>query len=82
MRLIIATILAISAVSSGAWAQNGIDQSQTGPPNTMPMTAQQAPVGHRQPRAKDLPPDVAQSGPKAISRDKALNKKLIICRGC
>ena len=66
-----------------AWAQNAtarppagqIEQqgAGTGPP---------APVGHRQPQAKDAPAEMPPADQATRDLDKALAKKLTICRGC
>ena len=78
---LVAAILVCSALLAGhAWAQSG-STSTAGQSNQLP----QAPVGHRQPRAQDLPTDTAPSASdEAIRRadqgvDKALNS---ICKGC
>jgi hypothetical protein len=45
----------------------------------------QAPVGHRQPRAQDLPPSVLRNeGGEAsgFNADRELDQKLQICKGC
>jgi len=44
----------------------------------------QAPVGHRQPRASDVPADTPKTNEEEtqIQRDRELDKKLWICRGC
>jgi hypothetical protein len=65
----------------GAWAES---------PTTRPPAGRleqpdpgQAPVGHRQPQAKDLPPaDMPPADEATRDLDKALAKKLTICRGC
>ncbi len=46
--------------------------------------SREAPVGHRQPKATDVPPDQETAAEKKQKElDKALNKKLkSICRGC
>jgi hypothetical protein len=43
-----------------------------------------APVGHRQPRASDIPADTQRTAPdeRQVQRDRELDKKLWICRGC
>jgi hypothetical protein len=45
-----------------------------------------APVGHRQPRVSDIPPearDATENPPKADPADAALDRKIkSICRGC
>ena len=49
-----------------------------------PLTVPEAPVGHRQPRAADLPPEsknsATESGRSQMDRD--LDKAMEICRGC
>jgi hypothetical protein len=44
----------------------------------------QAPVGHRQPRARDLPSGVAreEANPPQSARARKLDRDLQICRGC
>ena len=42
-----------------------------------------APVGHRQPQTKDVAPaDIPPADQATRDLDKALEKKLTICRGC
>jgi hypothetical protein len=43
----------------------------------------EAPVGHRQPRAGDLPPNVADDPTHLDAEDAALDRRIkSICRGC
>ncbi len=59
---------------------------------TQSMARQQAPVGHRQPKMNDLPPDLARKESGETSkpqpdddrqnRQNAIDKDLKICRGC
>ncbi len=51
-------------------------------PATAPLSA---PVGHRQPREKDLPPAISreeQQQRDVLSRQRAFDRSLQICRGC
>jgi hypothetical protein len=50
----------------------------------IPSTVPQAPVGHRQPKLSDLPPESqrAATTTERSARDRELDKKLQICRGC
>ena len=67
--------------SPGAYAQSG---SSTVPKNSDKTTIQ-APVGHRQPRAGDVPNEKNLSDPNSAmnKEDAALDKKIkSICRGC
>ena len=65
--------------SPAAFAQGGSSTAQKNAP------AVQAPVGHRQPRAGDVPNEKNLSDPNnAMNKeDAALDKKIkSICRGC
>jgi hypothetical protein len=77
------TILAMSLmVLSGC--PDAFAQGSTVPKNSAPPTVQ-APVGHRQPRAGDVPNEKNLSDPNdPLSRENALLDKKIksICRGC
>ena len=42
----------------------------------------QAPIGHRQPSAKDVPPRVEENLGVRSSQDEAIDRKLRICRDC
>jgi hypothetical protein len=70
-----AAILASSATSRTALAQQ---------PDPAANLRYEAPIGHRQPRIQDLPPDVAQDEKKMQDEQDALDRKLetSICRGC
>jgi hypothetical protein len=61
--------------------------AQTGSPGAAnkPSTIREAPVGHRQPRADQMPSEKNLSDPNksANKEDAALDRKLrSICRGC
>jgi dihydroorotate dehydrogenase len=53
-------------------------------PREIPSTVPQAPVGHRQPKLYDLPPESrgAATNTERSQRDRELDKILEICRGC
>jgi hypothetical protein len=42
----------------------------------------QAPIGHRQPRRQDLPPDVREKEGMVSARQRDFDRSLNICRGC
>lgn len=77
-------IMAVLLVTSGALAQS---KSGTSAPATPSATTNsggipQAPVGHRQPRASDVPSAQEKSYTES-AEDKALDRKIkSICRGC
>jgi hypothetical protein len=54
------------------------------PPPAATEGRAQAPIGHRQPRPGDLPPDVRreEGGMVRSPVDRELDQKLQICRGC
>jgi hypothetical protein len=42
----------------------------------------EAPVGHRQPRARDVPLQSPTEIERLTPEDAAIDRKLVICRGC
>jgi hypothetical protein len=40
------------------------------------------PIGHRQPRLRDLPFAAISELERLSAEDRALDRKLMICRGC
>lgn len=79
--------LALSGACGVAAAQNNPNQAPRGP-NSEPQTTgqdgarRQAPIGHRQPTPKDLPPGLEQNLGTRSLEDQALDQKLRICRDC
>ena len=85
MRLVMFAVVVIAGLSGSALAQNDKDQSPVGSTTTATPERQapvQAPVGHRQPKAKDLPADILQNEQRETTRDNGSDKRLTICRGC
>jgi hypothetical protein len=76
-----ALLLAIGMSSASAIAQSGNSgASKSGSGGVLP-----APVGHRQPRAGDVPDEKNLSNPNApVNKEDAMLDKKIksICRGC
>ena len=64
--------------SSGSGQTTGQANSGTG----QSTNVRQAPVGHRQPTAKDVPPSVDQNLGARSPEDQAVDRKLRICRDC
>ena len=82
----LATAALGSLIASGALAQSDT-QPNPAPKSTpaQPGFAQQipeAPIGHRQPNATDVPNSVLRSEGERAEDDKKLDKELNICRGC
>ena len=84
MRNLIMTIAVLALIGSpAAMAQTGSNSGSTGAAN--PAPSREAPVGHRQPRAGDVPSEKNLSDPNdPLSKENALLDKKIksICRGC
>ena len=83
MRNLMMTMALLALTGSPAMAQTG---SNTGSPGaTNPAPAREAPIGHRQPRAADVPSEKNLTDPNdPLSKENAaLDKKIkSICRGC
>jgi hemolysin-activating ACP:hemolysin acyltransferase len=77
MRRAICTAAIIVGLLGGAFAQNNKNSG-----TNMGMTKHEAPIGHRQPTLKSLPPDVLQNEPKSAPGEREYDKTLTICRGC
>jgi hypothetical protein len=93
MRNFINTIAVLALLGSrGAAAQTvGTARSSAGSSTTAtaPFSLTQdarltggAPVGHRQPRARDVPSQSSGDLERLSAEDAAVDRKLIICRGC
>jgi hypothetical protein len=81
-RTIISMVLMVLIGAPGALAQSGKTGSSTA---TKGSGVLPAPVGHRQPRAGDVPDEKNLSNPSdpANKEDAALDRKIrSICRGC
>ena len=84
-----ALIVVGTGAASVVLAQNDPNASTSGSaspnPNRSPDPPQrlEAPIGHRQPATRDLPPDVRRDEGAVTTREKELDDKLnSICRGC
>jgi hypothetical protein len=83
-----AATLAIAAsviLAAGAAAQGPADPSTkrvVAPPRTSGQAPRDihSPIGHRQPAAKDVPPEVNEAAPNPANRQ--IDRRLNICRGC
>jgi hypothetical protein len=67
-----------SAASSGSGANQIVSSAHA--PDTRLMG--DAPVGHRQPHASDVPLESADDLEHLSAEDAAVDRKLNICRGC
>jgi hypothetical protein len=83
-RTIVVLSLLLLMGGSAAFAQNGKTMGNPGASN-LPSTIPQAPIGHRQPRASDVPDEKSLNDPNSSvnKEDAALDRKIkSICRGC
>jgi hypothetical protein len=83
MRNLITTMALLALIGSPAMAQTGTNTGSPGAAN--PAPAREAPIGHRQPRAGDVPSEKNLNDPNdPLSKENALLDKKIksICRGC
>jgi hypothetical protein len=82
------TVVAMSllvALGSAAFAQSGSKGAGASGQSAGSGSVLQAPVGHRQPRAGDVPSEKNLNDPNAAANkeDAELDKKIkSICRGC
>jgi hypothetical protein len=93
MRNVIKIAAVLSLLGSrGTIAQTvGSARSSAGPLTTAtaPLSSTQdmrlsagAPVGHRQPKARDVPSQNPGDLERLAEEDTAVDRKLVICRGC
>lgn len=84
MRNLMTTMALLALIGSpAAMAQTGSNTGSPGAAN--PGPAREAPIGHRQPRAGDVPNEKNLNDPNdPLSKENALLDKKIksICRGC
>ena len=84
MRNLVTTIALLALIGGPATAQTGSNTGSPGAANpSQPL--REAPVGHRQPRADQVPPEKNLSDPNdPLSKENAILDKKIksICRGC
>jgi hypothetical protein len=88
MRLVFALVAVLSA--STALAQGNLGQPKPATPTEPQTTGQgyhpgeipEAPIGHLQPKAIDLPPEVRDAGAKPTPAQQEYDKRLRICRDC
>jgi hypothetical protein len=84
MRKLITTA-ALLIFSSAAIAQTGGTGSSSTTSASQPRMSREAPIGHRQPRADEVPSEKNLSDPNnpMNKEDAALDRKIkSICRGC
>jgi hypothetical protein len=84
MRSLIVTMTMLALIGSPAMAQTG-SGSGSAAATSQSQPTREAPVGHRQPRAGDVPSEKNLNDPNdPLSKENALLDKKIrsICRGC
>lgn len=87
-KLIVTAILTILISARTAAAQislqpgPSLDQGLIPIESTLPITVGQAPIGHRQPKLRDVPTEKPSDLERPADEDVRVDRKLIICRGC
>jgi hypothetical protein len=86
MRRLITTTVLMVLIGGSAIAQTGTGTGSSGS-SVLPTNPafREAPIGHRQPRAGDVPPEKNLNDPNnpVNKEDAALDRKIkSICRGC
>jgi hypothetical protein len=85
MRKLIMSMALLALIGApAAMAQTGSKTGTSGAAN-QPQVPREAPIGHRQPRADEVPSEKNLSNPDtpANREDAALDRKIkSICRGC
>ena len=74
----------LTNVAAGAQTAQPRDQTSGAAPPADAAPLPQAPVGHRQPRAADIPapPEKTAADRERERKDRELNERLRICRNC
>jgi hypothetical protein len=82
LRRIVFSTAAAAFITLGTAA--GIAVAQEGAKPLLPaQDRMQAPIGHRQPRAQDLPPKILNNEGSRTESEKEMDRRLnSICRGC
>ena len=86
-------LVAVAVLAGAAAAQNNPNPAsrpsggaqttgQTDSTTGQVGSGREAPVGHRQPRAKDLPSGSNESAPIRSPEEQDVDRKLRICRDC
>jgi len=67
-------------IGAPATSASSANTADIAPP--VQTTRWSAPVGHRQPRVRDVPSENASDIGRISDEDRAIDRRLIICRGC
>jgi hypothetical protein len=88
MRAVSYALLAVTLLLSAAAAQNNPDQPPRGSSSSVQSMGQPttsgrgAPIGHRQPKVKDVPSWIEENLGTRSLEDETIDRKLRICRDC
>jgi hypothetical protein len=88
MRPVSYALVAVTLLWSAAAAQNNPAQPPRGSSGSAQSmgqpasSAREAPIGHRQPRAKDVPSSTEENLGARSREDEIIDRKLRICRDC
>ena len=90
MRNLIKTAALLALLGSRIAMAQTVEKSPSGPAAPIvtsslaqdPRSVGDAPIGHRQPHANDVPSEDAGGLEQLSAEDAAVDRKLNICRGC
>ena len=83
MRLVVCATAVMLGLSGSALAQNSTNQTPDSANTKQGTVGWQAPIGHRQPTLKTLPPDVLQQEQATPPGYERYDKRTMeICKGC
>ena len=90
MRALAMTYAIVATLCGAALAQNNAQPSGSGAQTTgransgtgQATGVREAPIGHRQPSAKDVPQEIDDNLGARSPEDEAVDRKLRICRDC
>ena len=80
--LLMALMVLIGGADAFAQGSSSVSKNSGGGGNAGGGGVIQAPVGHRQPTAKDVPPGFQDNYGVRSLEDEAIDRKLRICRDC
>ena len=93
-KLVLTTIIVLSVpFGSPVVIAQSVESAKSSPSSSIPAVSSRpvmrnlrlaagAPVGHRQPRARDVPSEDPNNLEQISAEDAAIDRKLVICRRC
>ena len=89
MRNIIKTVAVLvllggraGTVQAAETERSAVGDATAPAPFRLTQATRLAPIGHRQPQARDIPSQNPRELERLTDEDAAVDRKLVICRGC